>query len=84
MSSEGKSGSAAALAEAVCGIIGPELAGTGYDYIGWHNPREWAERAKALGWTLYYYEPCAVVLIPSDEVAARIGAEIKARQNGEG
>lgn len=72
---------ACALAEAICGIIGPEIEGAGYDFIGWHNPREWAGRAKAHGWTLFIYgDEMAVVLIPSDEVAAKIKAEIEAER----
>lgn len=67
----------AALAEAINGIIGPEIKDKGYDYIGWHNEREWRERAALVGWILYYYET-AVVLIPTPDVAARIKAEIDA------
>ena len=68
---------ASALAEAVRGITG--IPG-GMPGIDWHNPREWAEIAGKNGWTLYYYDPCAVVLIPGADVASRIKSEIDARQ----
>ena len=66
---------ACALAEAVRGVTGIE---GGMDGIDWHNPREWAEIARKNGWTLYYYDPVAVVLIPGAEVAAKIKIEIDA------
>ena len=68
---------AAAMAEAVRGITG--IPG-GMPGIDWHNPREWAEIAGKNGWTLYYYDPVAVVLIPGAEVCERIAAEIDARR----
>lgn len=66
---------AAALAEAVRGVIGAQ---GGDDGIDWHNFRSWPEIAQRCGWTLHTYGEFAVVLIPGEKVAAEIKAEIDA------
>ena len=71
---------AAALAEAVRGIVGTR---GGQDGIGWHNFREWPEIAQRIGWTLHTYGDFAVVLVPGDAVAAKIKAEIEGEWRAE-